>query len=343
MQATASFSAKHLAMVFKYAGISFIAGSVSHGVFSGTRSLITAALGIIAFVIGTLMEYRYTALEERTSLTNTLLVGALLSVGLGFFTGSLQHFPDSPARSVWAVPLGFALSLIAFALMNRDKLSAATKRYAAVSLASVAALAFGTYTYFLNNPSTEVHDHSAHAHSEAAPAVAAQADAIAPEAHDHAAHDHSAMTAADQNDTQQTAQTHDNHDHSNTLAAIGKPATPDQVQRTVTVTMDDSMRYTPSSLDVKPNEVVKIVVNNNGKLKHELTLGDAKALQEHALLMQKHPNMQHNDPNMVSLEPGKSGEIIWQFTKEGHVEFACLQPGHMEAGMKGVVNVGHVH
>ena len=103
------------------------------------------------------------------------------------------------------------------------------------------------------------------------------------------------------------------------------------------------MRYTPSSLDVKPNEVVKIVVNNNGKLKHELTLGDAKALQEHALLMQKHPNMQHNDPNMVSLEPGKSGEIIWQFTKEGHVEFACLQPGHMEAGMKGVVNVGHVH
>ncbi|MFM2005202.1 MAG: hypothetical protein RLZZ09_857, partial [Pseudomonadota bacterium] len=30
---------------------------------------------------------------------------------------------------------------------------------------------------------------------------------------------------------------------------------------------------------------------------------------------------------------------IWQFTKAGTVNFACLMPGHYEAGMKGAVKV----
>jgi uncharacterized cupredoxin-like copper-binding protein len=40
------------------------------------------------------------------------------------------------------------------------------------------------------------------------------------------------------------------------------------------------------------------------------------------------------------LAPGKEGEIVWQFTKAGTVNFACLMPGHYEAGMKGQVKVG---
>ncbi|WP_020395012.1 cupredoxin domain-containing protein [Thiolinea disciformis] len=344
MQASASFQHKHLAMVFKYAGISFIAGSVSHGVFSGSRSLLTAGLGIIAFVIGTVLEYRYTPAEERSSLWSTLMVGALLSVGLGFFTGSLQHFPDSPARSLWAVPLGFALSLIAFALINRNHFPPNAKKYAAASLISVAALSFGAYSYFLNNPVTGGHDHGSHAHNDSMATNATPT--VSDTAHDHAAHDHGTPTPA--GDAKASAATasadsHADHSHSTHLSAIGKPANADQVQRVVEVRMDDNMRFTPDKLDVKPNEVVKIVVNNRGKIKHELTLGDAKALQEHAQAMLKHPNMEHNDPNMVALEPGQTGEIIWQFTQAGHVDFACLQPGHFEAGMKGVVNVGHVH
>jgi len=56
-------------------------------------------------------------------------------------------------------------------------------------------------------------------------------------------------------------------------------------------------------------------------------------------VMKKNPEMEHADENMVTVAPGKTGEIVWQFTKAGKIDFACLQPGHYDAGMKGAVNV----
>ena len=43
------------------------------------------------------------------------------------------------------------------------------------------------------------------------------------------------------------------------------------------------------------------------------------------------------DPNGKRVEPNKSAEILWRFTKAGTFEFACLIPGHYETGMKGTV------
>ncbi|VTU21186.1 plastocyanin [Variovorax sp. PBL-H6] len=122
-------------------------------------------------------------------------------------------------------------------------------------------------------------------------------------------------------------------------AAIGEPGIDSKVTRTINVDMSDAMRFTPSSIDVKQGETVRFVVTNSGKLKHELVLGTEKALKEHYEVMKKNPEMEHADPNMVTLAGGKTGEIVWQFTKAGKQDFACLQPGHYDAGMKGVVNV----
>jgi uncharacterized cupredoxin-like copper-binding protein len=121
--------------------------------------------------------------------------------------------------------------------------------------------------------------------------------------------------------------------------AIGKPGVAAKATRTVNVDMTDGMRFNPSSIDVKQGETVRFVVTNSGKLKHELVLGTEKDLKEHYELMKKNPEMEHADPNMVTLAGGKTGEIVWQFTKAGKVDFACLQPGHYDAGMKGAVNV----
>ncbi|MGJ7509887.1 cupredoxin domain-containing protein [Variovorax sp. GT1P44] len=121
--------------------------------------------------------------------------------------------------------------------------------------------------------------------------------------------------------------------------AIGKPGDVAKVVRTVNVDMTDSMRFDPSSLAVKQGETIRFVVSNSGKLKHELVLGTEKELKEHYEAMKKNPEMEHADPHMVTLAPGKTGEIVWQFTKAGKVDFACLQPGHYDAGMKGAVNV----
>lgn len=120
---------------------------------------------------------------------------------------------------------------------------------------------------------------------------------------------------------------------------IGLPGKAERVSRTITITMFDSMRYSPAKISVKQGETIKFIVKNSGKIKHEMVLGTEKELKEHYEVMKKNPEMEHEDNNMVTVQPGKSGEIIWQFTKAGKIDFACLLPGHYDAGMKGVVKV----
>lgn len=121
--------------------------------------------------------------------------------------------------------------------------------------------------------------------------------------------------------------------------AIGQPGKTENISRTVTITMLDSMRYSPASISVKQGETIKFIVKNSGKIKHEMVLGTEKELKKHYELMKKTPEMEHADENMVTVPPGESGEIIWQFTKTGKIDFACLIPGHYDAGMKGSVKV----
>ena len=130
-----------------------------------------------------------------------------------------------------------------------------------------------------------------------------------------------------------------NHAGGHESDAIGKPGVAAKASRTVQIDMTDAMRYSPASVSVKQGETVRFVVKNSGKLKHEMVLGTEKELMEHYEVMKKNPEMEHADENMVTVAPGKSGEIVWQFTKAGKIDFACLQPGHYDAGMKGAVNV----
>lgn len=122
-------------------------------------------------------------------------------------------------------------------------------------------------------------------------------------------------------------------------SAIGKPGNPAQVTRTVEVVMDDNMRFTPASINVKAGETIRFFVKNTGKLQHEMVLGELKELKAHAEMMRSMPNMQHDEPNMINLKPGQRGGIVWQFTQAGMVDFACTIPGHMESGMVGKVAV----
>ena len=127
--------------------------------------------------------------------------------------------------------------------------------------------------------------------------------------------------------------------HAHAEESIGKAGEAAKVGRTVTVDMSDTMRFTPSSITVKQGETIRLIAKNSGTIKHELVLGTEKELKEHNEVMKKNPEMEHADANMVTVAPGKTGEVIWQFTKAGKVNFACLQPGHYDAGMKGTVTV----
>ena len=125
---------------------------------------------------------------------------------------------------------------------------------------------------------------------------------------------------------------HEEHD-----GAAGKPGDPAKVSRTIKVTMSDNMRFTPSLINVKAGETVRFSVRNTGKAPHEMVIGSKAELQEHAAMMRAQPKMKHVESNMLSLNPGKRGDIVWQFDRAGTVDFACLVPGHMEAGMVGKV------
>lgn len=121
--------------------------------------------------------------------------------------------------------------------------------------------------------------------------------------------------------------------------AVGKPGVAAKATRTVEISMSDAMRYTPSEVQVRRGETIRFIVTNSGQLQHEFNLGSEADLKAHHAMMMKFPGMEHDEPNVVSLAPGKTGEVIWQFTDAGTVSFACLVPGHYEAGMKGGVKV----
>ncbi len=112
-----------------------------------------------------------------------------------------------------------------------------------------------------------------------------------------------------------------------------------QVSRTVTLKMSDDMRFTPDRVEVKRGETIRFVVQNDGKVLHELVIGTKQELDEHAALMLKFPNMEHDEPYMAHVDPGKKGEIVWTFNRAGDFDFACLIAGHYQAGMVGKIKV----
>lgn len=131
------------------------------------------------------------------------------------------------------------------------------------------------------------------------------------------------------------ASAHDSHK----AAPAGEPGKAAAVSREIAVAMADEMRFLPSQIMVRPGETVRFKVRNDDAIPHEFMLGEIAALQQHAHQMQSHPDMQHDEPNAITLQPGETGELVWHFIHAGSVDFACLIPGHFEAGMKGSIEV----
>jgi len=301
---TFAFQHHHGAMLLKYAGISFISGAVNHGFFSGERSLWTAAIGMVLFVLGAALEHRLTDSDtepQQAGLLRTLALGALLSVGLGFFTGGLQHFPDSPARSAWVVPLGFFISVMALAWSTSHAWQRSTTAYVLVVGALVTVGSYGAWQWLQSHPEWAATGHS---HGD-----------------DHA-HD--------------SAPAHDEHAQpAGPLALV--------VSRSIEVRMDDQMRFTPSNIEVRAGETIRFVVHNAGKTAHEMVLGSDEEIREHAQAMQQgtghNDGHSHDSGAAITVPAGHKGELVVKFDQAATLQMACLIPGHYEAGMRGTLRV----
>ena len=139
---------------------------------------------------------------------------------------------------------------------------------------------------------------------------------------------------------------------------FGRAGDPRKAARTIAISMNDQMQFVaagggraadvrpgaaphamPGDLVVKRGDTVRFRVRNDGKVMHEMVIGRMQELKEHAELMRKFPGMEHDEAYMAHVPPGKEGEIVWQFTHAGVFHYACLIPGHMEAGMISKITV----
>jgi len=112
-----------------------------------------------------------------------------------------------------------------------------------------------------------------------------------------------------------------------------------EAKRSIEIRMSDNMRFTPSHLDVREGETLRLRAVNRGKVLHEIVIGTPEELQAHAEMMKKHPGMEHDEPYMAHVPAGKRSDITWTFNRAGDFEFACLLPGHFDAGMRGTIRV----
>jgi len=129
------------------------------------------------------------------------------------------------------------------------------------------------------------------------------------------------------------------HDHG---FSAGEPGDPKKPARVVQVAMREAGRklsFEPNRVEVRKGEQIRFVIENDGIYDHEFVLATPKENARHAEVMKKFPEMEHDDPNAKRVSPYTIGEILWRFTKPGVFEFACLIPGHREAGMTGKVIV----
>jgi len=296
-----TFHHRHAAMLLKYSGISFIAGAVNHGFFSGERSLWTAAVGVLLFVIGATLEYRHNhdSANSRAGLFHTLLLGALLSVGLGFFTGGLQHFPDSPDRSAWVVPLGFAISAAARALSTTGLWRASSTLYSLVAGVVVGLGSYGTWQWLERNPEyLGSHAHGAVTHTSAS----IEADA------DSSPGGLTALRADRVLDIRMSD---------------AMRFSPDQIQ----VQAGETLLLNVINDGKVPHE---LVLGTDAQLEQH-----AQAMKHGAA----HGAHQHATEAAIHLGPGERGSLVVRFDMATVLQMACLISGHYDAGMRGKVEV----
>jgi uncharacterized cupredoxin-like copper-binding protein len=131
----------------------------------------------------------------------------------------------------------------------------------------------------------------------------------------------------------------DEHDKGHEADVYGVPGDTAKVSRTIELDASDEMRFSKKEIKIRQGETIRFVITNIGKVRHEFSLGTKQELVEHYELMKKFPDMVHEEANKVTIDPGQKGEVVWKFTKSGVVDFACLHPGHYDAGMKGQIKV----
>ena len=112
--------------------------------------------------------------------------------------------------------------------------------------------------------------------------------------------------------------------HTHATFNAGKPGNPKKPARLVEIFAregEGKMSYSPDAIEVKRGEQIRFVIKNEGALAHEFLLDSFEGNAKHKIQMEKNPEMEHDEPNGIRLEPKKDGGVLWIFDKVGKFEF----------------------
>tara|TARA_A100001011_G_scaffold366623_1_gene419322 strand:+ start:642 stop:1166 length:525 start_codon:yes stop_codon:yes gene_type:complete len=120
---------------------------------------------------------------------------------------------------------------------------------------------------------------------------------------------------------------------------FGRVGKSSEASKKVAIELNDQFRFSPEVIPVAVGETLQLDFKNTGQMRHEWVIGTPFEISEHLELMRRFPDMEHDEPHNVHVDPGQSRTLVWQFNREGRFEYACLLPGHYEAGMRGFAEV----
>src|SRR5688572_6148059 len=112
-----------------------------------------------------------------------------------------------------------------------------------------------------------------------------------------------------------------------------------KVKRVIRIDLSDAMRFFPDQIRVKRGDTVRFVLRNSGESPHGLVIGTMDELKMKAALAKKTTEAGGPERHAVHVTPGTTERLVWQFTKPGEFYYACLMPGHFDAGMIGTIVV----
>jgi len=103
------------------------------------------------------------------------------------------------------------------------------------------------------------------------------------------------------------------------------------------VILADDYSFSPSHTEIKAGEMVKITLNNIGKVEHDIEIIGLEAEIEVQSSSHNHGQM-NNQLHLHSL-PGEKQNISFTAYTPGTYRYICTLPGHEELGMTGVIEI----
>jgi plastocyanin len=88
----------------------------------------------------------------------------------------------------------------------------------------------------------------------------------------------------------------------------------------MTIHVDQSMQFTPTSFAVQAGQPIELTLDNVGTMTHDFTLSEGVA-----------------QPVKIEVAGGEQATATFTIDKPGTYTFTCAQPLHSLAGMKGTI------